>query len=151
MKLTARDKYLRTKFEITEEEFDEAFVGQGSVCKACLRPPVSRNLHVDHDHEVENWKIETKKFTKGRWKAWPKDGTGRLEFSREGRTKPQAMAAVRKVLRRLSVRGILCWRCNSGLKKYNDNAESMYRASKYLYDYINFMTKLTDERNGFKE
>lgn len=153
IKLTPRDKYLRKKFEITEAEFDEAFVGQGSVCRCCSRPPTTKALHVDHDHVIEKWKITSKRFAMGRWKAWPTIGSleeGRLKFSREGRTKSQAIAAVRKVLKRLSIRGILCWRCNTGLKKFNDNPTSLRNASIYLYQYKDYMNGDREDRNGFK-
>lgn len=151
MKLTARDKYLRKNFEITQAEFNRAFTKQGSVCKACGRPPKDRSLHTDHDHEVEDWAVEAKKIGDHKWLAWPKFGMGRLEFSSEGRTKPLARAAVKKVLKRLSVRGILCYPCNKGMKWYSDDPVRLHRLAEYLEEYDNFLIKLTDERNGFKE
>jgi hypothetical protein len=150
MKLTERDKYLRKKFEITEAEFNSAFVGQGSVCKGCHRPPGTRSLHVDHSHEIEQWKIATKRI-KGGWVAWPENGKGRLDFSQERRTKVQARTAVKKILKRISCRGILCWHCNAGLKRYDDDPFRFHNIADYLDEYEFFLDGTTDERNGFKE
>ena len=38
------------------------------------------------------------------------------------------------------VRGILCWKCNEGLKYFNNNPESLTKASKYI-------TKFEKRRN----
>lgn len=34
--------------------------------------------------------------------------------------------------RRQYVRGIICWRCNSGLQKFKDNADVLTRAGEYI-------------------
>jgi len=33
---------------------------------------------------------------------------------------------------RANVRGLLCWACNTGLRKWRDNADNLLKASKYL-------------------
>lgn len=128
--LTARDKYLRKKFDLQEAEFNLAFEEQNRVCKICGKPPTTTNLHVDHDHAVEKTKIYSIKLN-GFWEAFTKNPY--LYF--QARTKSEALSKVRKSLKRLSIRGILCWKCNTALKKFNDNATLMENSAKYIRGY----------------
>lgn len=50
--LTARDKYLRRTYGITEAQYNAILKYQGGVCAICDKPPKEgRNLQVDHDHK----------------------------------------------------------------------------------------------------
>src|SRR5688572_26282042 len=53
VKRRERDQYLRRKYGITLEQYDEMFESQGGVCAICGREPRDDiSLHVDHDHET---------------------------------------------------------------------------------------------------
>jgi hypothetical protein len=46
-----RKSYLRRKYGITLEQYDEMLAAQGGACAICKKPrPEERTLHVDHDH-----------------------------------------------------------------------------------------------------
>ena len=146
-----RDGYLQRKFGITEAEFLTAFKEQGEVCKTCGSSPGTNSLHVDHDHAIAGWKILSTKIADKIWEAWPENGTGRLAFKARGRTKPEARRNVKLILKRLSVRGILCWGCNAGLKKYQDDPIRIHKVAEYLDEYYAFVVGDINTRNGFGE
>ncbi len=51
VKARERDGYLRRKFGINAETYDEMLAGQDGVCAICRRPPRDDiSLHVDHEH-----------------------------------------------------------------------------------------------------
>ena len=149
--LSQRDKYLRSKFERTEEEYNTVLASQGGVCRICRTPPGSRSLHLDHDHTIASRKINSEKIN-GQWSAWPSGemmSDSPLNFIEKAKTKPAALAKVRKRLKRLSSRGILCWKCNTGLKKWQDNAMWLLEASKYITRYGSFIVGSDRKGNGF--
>jgi hypothetical protein len=51
-KTTKRDKYLRSKYSITEAIYKNMLAAQGGVCAICSRAPKGLNLNVDHDHKT---------------------------------------------------------------------------------------------------
>lgn len=52
-KTADRRSYLKRKFGITLEQYDEMLAAQGGVCALCGRPPTEGiSLHVDHHHET---------------------------------------------------------------------------------------------------
>jgi len=153
---STRDQYLRRKFNITEEEFNQQFEAQGSVCKICSRPPGTRSLHVDHDHGIERWKIDVEKVSNGSYRAWPRGyypytaihtGESKLFFAETGTSRMEAKAKVKKRLMRYSVRGIVCWPCNKGLKVFSDNPLALTNAGTYLSLYYDHLNRNTDHPN----
>ena len=53
VKRRQRAGYLRRKFGISVEQYDEMLAAQGGVCALCGRPPTEGiSLHVDHEHET---------------------------------------------------------------------------------------------------
>ena len=51
--MTARDKYLRKTYGLTERQYRAMVRVQGGVCAICWKPPkLGTHLHVDHDHET---------------------------------------------------------------------------------------------------
>lgn len=133
---------------ISEAEYNQALAEQGGGCKICGNPPGSVSLHVDHDHAIEKWKIESERVSGG-WKAYPKGRAGRLDFEEISRLKTDALRKVRARLKRLSVRGILCWHDNAGLKKFSDDAYRLQNAAEYLNEYYSFLNNERADRNGF--
>src|SRR6266576_4691071 len=130
------DKYYLKKFGWSLAEVDALFESQGNVCAACGRPPGERRMSVDHDHAYDRVKIIVSKYGSQGWFA---------EGNFEGQhcydvqpTRKLAREVVRRMLRRLSIRGGLCFLCNSGLQKFEDSkaplppAERLDRLAQYL-------------------
>ena len=77
-----RKKFLRKKYGITLEEYDQMFEQQGGVCAICGEPQLGKRLSVDHSHttgkvrgllcyicntrlgilENKNWRIAAEKY-----------------------------------------------------------------------------------------
>ena len=50
---SSRDRYLRKKYGITQDEYEVLLNHNDGRCWACGKPPKEgRNLHVDHDHKT---------------------------------------------------------------------------------------------------
>lgn len=134
------DKYYWKKFSHRLAEIEEILARQGGVCYICKRPPGERRLSVDHDHAYDRVKIVVKKHPLIR--EWFSAAT---IFGKEckgmGATRALAREGIRFILRRESVRGILCLRCNKGIQMFEDSkapltpAERFDRAAKYFRDF----------------
>ncbi len=48
--MSVRDKYLRARYGITEQEYEIILASQGGTCGVCRRAPFNRRLSVDHKH-----------------------------------------------------------------------------------------------------
>jgi hypothetical protein len=49
-----RNYILRTKYNMTQQDYDDLLAFQGGVCALCGKPPTEGHiLHVDHDHETD--------------------------------------------------------------------------------------------------
>jgi len=161
-KRTPRDSYLRKNFLLTEAEYLKALRKNGGVCSITGTPPTTKSLAVDHDHKIERWKIVSKKI-EDLWFSFPQGGgnlsiegtedqtaPSRLCFTESDRLKQVSRAKVKARLKRLSLRGILCWKANTGLKKWDDNPGDMRRAAEYIENYQKFLAGESDWRNGFE-
>jgi hypothetical protein len=129
----ARDKYYHKKYGITLEEYNARDKEQNYVCGICHRPPGAYRLAVDHDHAHHYFKIRTRKVEGSQqgillWEAYSPD----IQFWYLGPSKNEAIKEVRKEIKRQSVRGLLCWTCNVGLRKWRDNPDLMESAAKYI-------------------
>jgi hypothetical protein len=53
-KVSARDRRLRKKYNITEAEYNQILEAQGGACAICCKPAekFQKGLHVDHDHST---------------------------------------------------------------------------------------------------
>jgi hypothetical protein len=52
--MTARDKYLKKKYGITEKDYNSMLKAQKGVCAICKREPKEgKNFSVDHDHKTK--------------------------------------------------------------------------------------------------
>lgn len=126
----AKDKRLQRLYGITLGErtaMDESHSGK---CWGCGRPPVSRALAVDHDHRIPRTKIVTTREPNGWWTAEARLGAVRVSKSHTRRN--AAIRCVRQGLKKLSVRGLLCFQCNSGLRKFSDDPDRLESAARYL-------------------
>lgn len=107
---------------------------------------------MDHDHEIAGWKVSSEKRGK-LWYAWPDKSLEPpflLRFEESARTKSEALKKVKRRLLRISVRALLCWQCNSSVKKLRDNYEIAMNLGKALREYAFFLRGTIDSRNGFK-
>ena len=133
-----RNSYLMRKYGITEKEYQQMLTTQCFGCKICGNKPKTngRRLHVDHDHAVEKLRIGTKKRADGRWISAALVNTAKTNaVMAVGATRSEAIQNVRKQLLRASVRGLLCWHCNTLLQKARDNHEILRNAAKYIEEY----------------
>jgi hypothetical protein len=48
----ARDTYLRRKYNISLQQYEEMFKAQKRRCAICGNKPKKQSLHVDHDHKL---------------------------------------------------------------------------------------------------
>lgn len=49
---TNRNSYLKRKYGITEEQYEELLLAQAGKCAICLCKPRTRRLAVDHNHKT---------------------------------------------------------------------------------------------------
>lgn len=138
-----RDKYLRKTYGITLAEYDAMLAAQGGGCAICGKPATGRPLHVDHDHKVAKMKLVTFKDD-GKWFVYPAELVNVTAAVFWAPLRSQAIKKARLYLLRRSVRGLLCWADNSGLRKYLDNVERLFNAAAYLAQY---KQKLQKEHN----
>lgn len=135
-----RDLYYQKKYGITLVEYNAFFDEQAGVCSICGHPPGRLPLSVDHDHRYKRVKIKATRITMPHVIGYP-DTYGNWEATATYRGQhytaqaPMKFEAVRKVraqLKKASVRGLLCWLCNTGLRKFAHDALRILEAAAYL-------------------
>lgn len=130
------DLRLRRIFGITLDEYNIRLADQNGVCKICKRPPNKVRLAVDHDHKLDRIKIKTSitkdRHYKGFATAVAPNGKVIQFFAA---TRKLAKIAVHLVLRKMSIRGLLCVNCNRGLQKFYDKPERFEAAALYLREF----------------
>lgn len=135
----ARDKYLKRKYNISLEEYNEMLKKCDGGCWVCgKKPKLGRSLHTDHDHRVARTKVLIKRWydAAGRkfWAASAKITPNRTLITTHLNRK-RAKQAIERELLRLSVRGLLCWIHNTAIQKFRDNQADLAAASLYLRNY----------------
>src|SRR5258708_2258533 len=129
----AYDLYVRRKYGITLANRTKMDKEQNYKCGICRRPPKKNKLAVDHDHKLAKLKIVSVKEGKY-WVARCPElyKLCKRKVKHKDRVRGKAIKAAKLHLLRLSVRGLLCWACNTGIRKYFDKAKNLYRAARYL-------------------
>lgn len=136
------DKRLIKTYGITLIEYESMLRDQGGGCAICGREPTTKRLHVDHDHAFDRVKLISTKTEVG-WKSSTPEGFVPW-VSAFAKTKSLAIKAVKHQLKRLSVRGLLDWKCNTSLQKFADNPLLMESAARYIR---NFTSKHQGDSN----
>ena len=126
-----RDHRLRQKYGITLEEYNQRLAKQGGVCAICGKPPKNKALHCEHDHKVNQVKVQfTKNLIFPLWTARAEYNS--VAFMAVGKSKSDTSKLIREMLKRASVRGLTCWPCNRALQAFRDNPQLMRAAADYL-------------------
>ena len=129
-----RDARYQRLYGITLKDYERMLKEQKGVCAICGRPPKNRRLAVDHDHSLAYLKIETwRDRVTQHWTS--RIIIGNLGFCFVRAKRNQAIQAARAFAKNKAVRGLLCWACNVGLRKWNDRADLLERAAQYLKKY----------------
>ena len=130
----AKDKRLQKLYGITLETYNHMLLMQDGVCAICKHPPCTKSLAVDHDHKWKYLKIHVDEIYLGRFTAKVIDPERGIysALNGHGYSKKEARDRLKGLLKRASVRGLLCFSCNGGLRKYRDNPEYLANAAKYL-------------------
>lgn len=128
----ARERYLQKTHHISQDEYDVMFAEQGGCCKICGRVPKpgGRGLHVEHDHAIARLKVTAKMVVASVWVAMVPAWLDAPIFNGASRDDVKKQAA--HWLYRKSIRGLVCWLCNAGLKSFFDNPVALRSAADYL-------------------
>lgn len=122
--MTTEERRIYNKFGLTPVERNL----MGDTCNVCGGTSKKRRLHVDHDHTVPRLPIKSYRVLDG----WAASCAG-ITVTHHKRN--IAIRKMRLKLRKLSVRGILCFPCNGGLRKFRDNPAFLEAAANYLRKY----------------
>lgn len=131
-----RDLYLRRTHGISLKEYNQMDKKQHYRCKLCRRPPKNLPLAVDHWHWLARRKVVSKKKGKYWVATVPELLPAGIKIREKYKVRRKAIKAAKLYLRRISVRGLLCWHCNTALQKFRDNFLIMKRASEYIRHYL---------------
>lgn len=123
-----RDTYLLKHYGITAVRYAEMAMEQGNACKCCGQIPTGMPLHVDHDHKIAGLKIKVKQIAPGIFAAVI------AEFGKvfEGSCAGDLRLMAKQWLLAKSVRGLLCWKCNEGLRAFKNKSAVIRAAADYL-------------------
>jgi hypothetical protein len=134
----AKDLRLQKLYGLTLLDYEDILAYQGGCCAICGNPPGSKSLSVDHDHKWKYLKLLVTKSDGGAVfvvsvcdpTVGPESPYFNLRWT--ANTKALARKFLKKLLLRKSVRGLLCFSCNGGLRKYRDNPDYLISAAIYL-------------------
>ena len=130
------DKYYQKKFDWSLQEVDALFANQDNLCAICHRPAGKYRLSLDHDHAFDRVKIAVCKRKDEQY--WVAEAMPFIPPYGGYSTRKEAKDFIRRKLRRMSVRGGLCLRCNKGIQMFEDSkaplspAERFHNAEKYF-------------------
>ena len=125
---------LQKTYGITLEEYNKLLKVDNGTCWICGRLPGEKRLHVDHDHSWTKTKLEVIK--EDGWYSAFSDYKGRTFSSHGNKSRSEAVLDLKRQLKRASVRGVLCWNCNRGLKYYRDTSEILRSAAGYIDEFM---------------
>lgn len=130
----ATDLRLKSKYGVGLDWYNLQLKLQGGGCYICGSTPKTRSLHIDHDHSWTKAKVKTQKVGK----TWAATAIYHgVTYSRTGSKRNSVVAEVKNMLKIASVRGLLCFPHNAGLRKFSDNPEWLEKAAEYIYTHHN--------------
>jgi len=124
-----RDKRYRKTYDIDLDTYNAIGEAQGWRCGACGKhqSEFAVSLNVDHEH----FRVATHRSTDGC--GWVADTTVRgRDISRWGKTKVEAIANLKRVAIRLSVRGLLCPGRYKGCNRLLGRVDDIKRLEGFL-------------------
>ena|SRR2546422_482056 len=137
MNRDAESKRQQRLYGITLEEKEAQIAEQGGVCAICGLPPLTKNLSTDHDHSYKRIKLVLDQKTGFEHTPW------RARFVIRGQCASvfgisyrDAIHRARSFIKRESVRGQICWRCNTALQKFRDNPDLMEKSAAYIRRFL---------------
>jgi hypothetical protein len=130
----AKDKRLQKLYGTTLEDYNRRLGEQGGLCGICGLAPATRSLSVDHDHKWKYLKIKSNKSFVGSdaWIVGENIKPPYCSLVGHGSTEREARRDLKEKLKRASIRGLLCFQCNGGLRKFGDNPDRCFNAQLYL-------------------
>ena len=130
----AADRLLRQKYGVGLDWYNAKFKEQDG-CAICGDHGKTRRLNVDHDHHWVDVKIVS---TKNDFQGWDSEATYRgVLHCAHGASKSEAIREMKAILKRESVRGLLCHRCNRGLIMLRDRQDLLEKSIHYLDKFQN--------------
>jgi len=126
-----RNEYLLENYGTTLARYNEMDAEQGHRCKCCGQVPTGKPLHVDHCHKIAKLKIKVRLEIDGVWRAVV------VSFGQwfEATSRSEARELAHRWLLAKSVRGLLCWRCNEGMRSFKNRPDVMRNAAQYMDDF----------------
>jgi len=117
----AADIRLQRTYGVGLDWYYEQLGRQNGVCAISGALPGARRLHVDHDHSWKKIKISATSLCGKPSPRWHASATylGK-HFETVDINKRGVVRKLREILKRASVRGLLCYSCNAGLRKFLD-------------------------------
>jgi hypothetical protein len=128
----ATDARLQKSYNITLK--DRAYLESlhDGKCWICGLPPVTRGLHVDHDHSWKKVKIEVSKLGDKWATSATYNGVG---YGASATKRSLAVRDLKLKLLRASVRGLLCYNHNTAIAKFRDSTDDLISAAEYLTNF----------------
>jgi hypothetical protein len=100
-------------------------------CAVCGSTPKKRSLHRDHDHAWKKTKITIRKSAFADRYVASGVYNGEMIVAL-GIDRKNARIGINKLLLEASQRGVLCFNCNTGIRKFFDKPERLRAAADYL-------------------
>ena len=142
------DKRYQKNFGWSLAEVDALSEKQKNVCAICGRAPKKNRLSLDHDHRFDRAGAQITAHSFYGYRAVTKIPIfGKIFLTKWCDTRKEAKEELRRARRRVSVRGLLCQRCNRALSFLEDEKapyspiQRLRNAAQYLED---FEKKLLD-------
>lgn len=124
------DKRLQRIYGIGLADYENMLFAQNGVCLICRKPPGTIRMSVDHSHLFDHAKVTMVRKEKNCYFASAE--VYGVRYTESGSNKGDVRRALKRKLRRASLRGLLHYPCNKGLSYFRDDPERLEAAARYL-------------------